>query len=185
MSPSRDIWLVIFACQSEQVLKPLVSYPKLHPIQVLHHSSVIASILELQGWDAYHSNVLLSCWEIQTIAMSPHLSSPWIKTSCHRIYGLFIGFCKDSLWQIRPSPRWCCGWMIIKLFSMPQEATHQNEYDKKRRKGKHHNPNNHKPSLQCFRIGNKVPSSMRITRNHVNDFLLIISRFSIWLGTSP
>ena len=61
---------------------------------------------------------------------------------------------------------------------MPQEATHQNEYDKKRRKGKHHNPNNHKPSLQCFRIGNKVPSSMRITRNHVNDLLLIINQTS-------
>ena len=27
----------------------LMSYPKLHPIQILYHSSVIASIMELQG----------------------------------------------------------------------------------------------------------------------------------------
>ena len=31
--------LFLFPLFSEQVLKPLVSYPKLHPIQVLHHSS--------------------------------------------------------------------------------------------------------------------------------------------------
>ena len=42
------------------------------------------------------------------------------KTSCHQIYGLLIEFSKDSLRQIWPSLRWCCGWMIIKLFSMPQ-----------------------------------------------------------------
>jgi hypothetical protein len=41
---------------------------------------------------------------------------------------------KDPSWQIWPSSRWCCAWVIVKLFSMPQKEIYQHEYDKKWRK---------------------------------------------------